>query len=466
MLILKYSRHSILFFSLLAILFWAPLPLGSNRPWAWSILEVAIFALTLGCVILKKDVEFLGLQKFKSVIAIWAVFLVFATLQVLPLPEYIINLVSPNAKLVPDASYGYLSTDVGQTKVSLLKSFAYFCLFLCSLVLINDEKRVKQTLTLLLIVGSLQGLYGILEILLGGKFSLVFNLPIEEVATGTFVYKNHFANFLMLCLSAGTGLIIASLNNNQSMSRRDWSRAIVSSLLGNKALVRICLAIMVIALVMSRSRMGNTAFFAALTLVGIYALFADKKRSRGLSILVVSMIIIDLLIVSSWFGLDKVQQRLTETSLAQEGRDEVVIDASVIVADFPIAGTGGGSFYSVFPSYKKADVYAFYDQAHNDYLQTLIEYGFVGFICLAAIVTLCFISAVAAIRKRKSSLYKGAAFASLMAIIGMLIHMTVDFPLQAAANASYFVVFLAIALMSSVNVSTRSRSTRRIKNGD
>ncbi|MDP5131491.1 MAG: O-antigen ligase family protein [Paraglaciecola sp.] len=429
------------------------------------MLEVAIFALTLGCVFLKKEVAYLGLQKYKTVIAIWAAFLVFATLQVIPLPEFIIDLLSPNANLTPDAQDMYLSTDIGQTKVSLLKSFAYFCLFLCSLVLINNEKRVKQALTLMLVVGSLQGLYGILEILLGAKFSLVFNIPIAESATGTFVYKNHFANFLMLCLSAGTGLIIASLNNNQSMSRRDWSRAIVSSLLGNKALVRICLAIMVIALVMSRSRMGNTAFFAALTLVGIYALFADKKRSRGLSILVVSMIIIDLLIVSSWFGLDKVQERLTETSLAKEGRDEVVIDASVIVADFPLTGSGGGSFYSVFPSYKKADVYAFYDQAHNDYLQTLIEYGLVGFTCLAAIVTLCFISAVAAIRKRKSSVYKGAAFASLMAIIGMLIHMTVDFPLQAAANASFFIVFLAIALISSANLSTRSRSSRRSPDG-
>jgi putative inorganic carbon (HCO3(-)) transporter len=319
----------------------------------------------------------------------------------------------------------------------------------------------------MLIVGSLQGLYGILEILLDTKFSLIFSLPISEVATGSFVYKNHFANFIMLCLSAGTGLIIASINNNQSMSGRDWFRVIVSSLLGNKALVRICLAIMVIALVMSRSRMGNTALFAALTLVGIYALFADKQRSKGLSILVISMIIIDLLIVSSWFGLDKVQERLVETSLSQEGRDEVVIDASVIVADYPLMGSGGGSFYSVFPSYKKADVYSFYDQAHNDYLQALIEYGFISFSCLVAIVLLCFASALSVIKKRKNAMYKGAAFASLMAILGMLIHMSVDFPLQAPANASYFIVFLALALISKVNVTKRSRSktNTRIQNG-
>lgn len=415
----------------------------------------------LGCLFLKKDVAYLGLQKFKTVIAIWLLFLILVSLQVIPLPEFLLNLLSPKANLSPGAEVMYLSTDIGQSKVSLLKSFAYFCLFLCSLLLIDNEKRVRQTLTLMLIVGSLQGLYGILEILLGAKFSLIFNIPISNSATGSFVYKNHFANFLMLCLSAGTGLIIASINTNQSMSNRDWSRAIVSSLLGNKALVRICLAIMVIALVMSHSRMGNTAFFAALTLVGLYALFADKKRSRGLSILVISMIIIDLLIVSSWFGLEKVQQRLVETSLTQEGRDEVVLDASVMVKDYPLMGTGGGSFYSAFPSYKKAEVYPFYDQAHNDYLQILIEYGIVSFLCLMAIVALCFVSAVVAMKKRKNALYKGAAFASLMAILGMLIHMTVDFPLQAPANASYFIVFLAIALVSQANVTIRPRSSAK-----
>jgi putative inorganic carbon (HCO3(-)) transporter len=452
-----------LFFSLLAILFWAPLPLGSNRPWAWSILQISIFLLMLGCIFLKKDVAFLGLQKFKTVISIWVVFLILATLQVVALPEFVINILSPKINFTADTPYLYLSTDIGQSKVSLLKSVAYFCLFLCSLILIDNEKRVKKVLTLILIVGSLQGLYGILEILLGSKFSLIFSLPIAEIATGSFVYKNHFANFIMLCLSAATGLIIASLNNNQSMSSRDWFRAIVTSLLGNKVLVRICLAIMVIALVMSRSRMGNAAFFAALTLVSIYALFVDKNRSKGLSILVISMIIIDLLIVSSWFGLDKVQDRLAATSLSKEARDEVVIDASVIIADYPIMGSGGGSFYSVFPSYKKADVFAFYDQAHNDYLQTLVEYGFVSFSCLVAIVLLCFFTAAVVIKKRNNAMYKGAAFASLMAIIGMLIHMSVDFPLQAPANASYFIVFLALALVSNANLSMRTRSSSTMR---
>jgi putative inorganic carbon (HCO3(-)) transporter len=47
-----------------------------------------------------------------------------------------------------------------------------------------------------------------------------------------------------------------------------------------------------------------------------------------------------------------------------------------------------------------------------------------------------------------------------MAIFGMLIHMTVDFPLQAPANAAYFVVFLALAwIVNNIKAYTGSRTS-------
>ncbi len=34
-----------IFISLLILIFWLPLPLGSNRPWAWAIMEIWIIGL-------------------------------------------------------------------------------------------------------------------------------------------------------------------------------------------------------------------------------------------------------------------------------------------------------------------------------------------------------------------------------------------------------------------------------------
>lgn len=466
--LLTHKLHSYLFYTLLVLLIWLPIPLGSNRPWAWGIMQVVIFSLSLACAYLSKKQTWMGLRAYRLPIGIWVAFLALAAIQVLPLPAPVVSFLSPTSYEIQMA-YGveqfHLSLDVGQSRINLLKGLSYFCLFIVVLILVNTEKYLRMILLTLLASGAIQALYGTLEILSGTQYSLLFSLPVADTATGSFVYKNHFANYLLLCLSAGIGLMVTTLQSNQGGSRRDVMRSILSALLGSKALIRISLGIMVIALVMSHSRMGNTAFFASMTIIGVLALVIITNRSRSLSILIISMIVIDVFIVSAWFGLDKVQERLVATSLDSEGRDEVVIDALPMLQDFPLFGSGGGSFYSTFPGYKVANVHAFYDHAHNDYLQMAVEYGLPATVLLATLVIWCFLKSIRAMRKRRPSIFKGTAFACAMAILGMAMHMTVDFPLQAPANVCVFVVFLALSLLINqlkVTTGKRRRSKKAV----
>lgn len=443
--------HRFLWVYLLLLLIWLPIPLGSNRPWAWVIFELSSFVILLGCVRIKFNQYCLGLAKYKTPILIWLAFLFICLLQICPLPADLVELISPNrinTHLSSPMSWYYLSTDVGQSQASFIKSLGYFCIFLSCLMLINHEKHITQLLLILLASGTLQAIYGALEVLSGKGFSLIFDLPISESATGSFVYKNHYANFLLLCLSAGIGLMVIDIEKSKPQTQR-WYINLINTLLANKTFTRICLAIMVIALVMSRSRMGNVAFFTAIIIVGTFVILLERKKSKGLGILLVSMLIIDLFIVSQWFGLDKVQQRLVQTNLSQEKRDEVFVDSLPIVTDYPVIGTGAGSFYSAFPGYKDSTIDQFYEHAHNDYLQMLIEYGVVGFICLGLLVLHSLSKALSALRKKPTPVTKGSAFACLVAYIGMLIHMSADFPLIAPANAVYFVVFLALPLVTT-----------------
>jgi hypothetical protein len=64
--------------------------------------------------------------------------------------------------------------------------------------------------------------------------------------------------------------------------------------------------------------------------------------------------------------------------------------------------------------------------------------------------------------RRKNSIFKGTSFAVAMVLLGMSIHMTVDFPLQAFANASYFVVFIALSMViNTLKLRRKSRSRSR-----
>lgn len=427
---------------------------------------MAIFALTAFVVIKNWKVEKLGITPYLSAIYLWIAFIVICALQIIPLPNFVVALLSPTSFDLfhsVGAEHYFISVDPGQSMVSFIKLLSFFCLFVCVLSLVNTEKRIRLLLLTIMAAGTFQALYGALEILLGYHTSLVFGLAVEEVATGTFVYKNHYANFLMLSLSAGVGLLVTSLEKSSLSTPKDFVRSFASTLLSSKAIIRICIAIMVIGLVMSRSRMGNTAFFVAMAAVGAVAFVLIKNRSKGLTILVISMFIIDLFIVSAYFGLERVKERLAQTSLAQETRDEIITDAYPIISDFPLFGSGGGSFYSTFPSYHQSEVSAFYDHLHNDYLQFLIEYGIVGSFILFAIFVFSLYKAMRAMRQRRNSIFKGSAFACLMVFVGMGLHMTVDFPLQAYANASYFVVFLALSMIINSLKLHRTKKSSRTK---
>ncbi len=458
------TNLSIPFYILLAVIFLLPIPLGSNRPWAWSFFQCVIFILSLYVTYHLRELKFAGLKNYMTMVFFWLSIIIFSVIQILPLTEGIVALLSPtSASLyeIAGANDFFLSVDVGQSTINFIKLLSFFCLFCLILQLVNSEQRIRYLLITMVASGTFQALYGSLAVLLNLETSLIFGHKITNVATGSFVYKNHYANFLMLCLCAGLGLIVTALEKEKTKTPKDLMRSLATTMLSSKAIIRICLALMVIALVMSRSRMGNTAFFISMAIAGGLALILIKNRSHGLFILVVSMFIVDLFIVSAYFGLERIKERLVQTSLDAETRDEVVRDSFSIIQDFPFFGSGAGSFYTIFPSYQSSNLNVFYDHAHNEYLQFTIEYGFFGVLLLAPIMMFAFYKALRAMHKRRNSILKGLGFSSCMAIIGMCIHMSVDFPLQAYANACYFVVFVALAMLSN---GLRIRKTARLPN--
>jgi O-antigen ligase len=441
------------FVTLLFLLILIPIPLASNRAWAWSLIEVIVSLQTLLIIIAYKGT--LPWQKLKSVkwlLIPFTLFQVWTLCQIIPLPNLVVEWLSPHAAAIYhsiNAPTFYLSLDREQSFISLLKGLTYTLVIVNAGLLITSAKRIKTVILILIISATFQAFYGSLMVLLKVNVSPIFSLPEVNISTGSFVYKNHLANYLMLVLTMGIGLIITELHSTASKSWAVRLKRWVTAILSAKMMIRLSLIIMVIALVMTRSRMGNTAFFAATVAGGIIALAMYKNRPRALTGLIISILVIDTLIVGSLFGLEKVKQRLIETSAQTESRDQVVIWGLDIIKDYPLTGTGAGSFYSIFPSYTQYDV-GTYDHAHNEYLQFAIESGIPATLLLAAAIIYCLYQSISTIRHRHSNFMKGIALGCFMAIIGMLIHISVDFNLQPPANTVTFIVILVIACLVRV----------------
>jgi len=454
----SHSSDQGIFIGFLILMFWLPLPLGSNRPWAWAIMEVAIFSLFLVWLWGFLHGRFRlteAFQKAKQVLILFVLWLVYVAFQCIPLPYWLVEFLSPQAaylQALSASTEGHLpltatlSVEPHTTTVSLLKSISYVLLFVLTLLLVKRHKRLRWLGYAIVLSGVFQAVYGSLMTLSGLEYGFFHQKEhYTGLATGTFINRNHLAGYLELCLAVGIGLLIAQLTDSTNTTWRQRLRSVLSWLLSEKMRLRLFLVIMVIALVLTRSRMGNTAFFASMMIAGVIGLLFSRHATRSTVILLVSLIVIDILIVGAWFGVDKVAQRLKTTTFDSEIRDEVDIYTIPYWQDYLWTGSGLGSFSTAFPRYQDQDVGGYFDHAHNDYLEFGAETGIIGILLIGSIVLVCLILALLAQYKRRDSLCRGMAFSVVMGIIALLIHSSVDFNLQIPANAATFIVILAMA---------------------
>jgi O-antigen ligase len=445
-----------LFWLLLALLVWLPVPLGSNRVWAWSLMEVAAFALAAAWTILWA----LGRTRITASIAmarpalvLLALWIAYQAFHIAPLPSPWVEALSPQAARIHAlAAFGAppesmtLSLDPHASRVSLLKTTAYAVLFFLVLALVRNRSRVR-TFALVLVSASLvHAVYAVL-MHLADRTELRFGelIPHGISASGTYANRNHFAGFLEMMLPLGIGLLLAGLSDHSPGS---WKRVFTQFLewvLSPAMILRLALCILVIALTTTHSRTGNTAFFASLLVAGMIGIALSRHATRKTVLVLASLVIIDLVIVGSWFGVEKLARRLEQTTLTDvRVREEPAAYALDMVRDYPLFGSGPGTFATTFPRYRPETVVDYFDYAHNDYAQVAAESGLIGLALLGLLVASSLAAALIAQWRRRDPLMRGMAFASVMGVTAILIHSWTDFNLQIPANAALFMVLLAL----------------------
>lgn len=444
---LSYSLHMskqitflnrALFVLTLAIIVLLPLPVGSNRDWA-----IGLFVTLTGAA---------GL--------LWAMALWHGSIR----PSRALKPALPMLGLLLLAQgwvaiqwLGGISKDPGATAEALVLGLGYCLLFLLCISLTHSRKRITILLGTLVVSGTLQAFYGSFMTLTGIEWLLATpKTSSGGVVTGSFVNRNSMAGYMELTLAAGIGLLMA-LRDRGSFS---WSKAI-ELVMGPKARLRLALVIMVIALVMTHSRGGNASFFFSLLAVGSLFILRNKENRLRNTLILASLILIDMLVISQYFGLERLKDRVLNTRLsdtvvngeviqrANEIRGDVFLYALPLAAEDPLTGQGAGSFEAVFPRVSGEDIRLHFDLAHNDYIQFAVEYGVLGTLPLALFVMLALYWAFRALWHRESTYRGGVGFGAAMGILALLFHAMTDFNLQIPANAATFVVMCALAVLAN-----------------
>lgn len=472
-----------------------PLPLGANRPWAMALVLPPLLGL--------------------AAVQVWSTRLVAR-------PRNLAGFVLSYPGLLLTAFCGLLAFQlapwVDGKPVSVVpgRTSAYLLVALsCALVawlirsLVRDAADVRMVLKAFVAAGVLQALIAVF--LLGTRASVHLvdtTLGNTGVATGSFVNRNHLAAYLNLCLAAAVGMLLGGLSRHrdEGISLTEHARRWLELLLSPKAQLRLLAILMVIALILTRSRGGNGAFFIGL--LGVTAVHAALTRSNRklLLVFVASILVVDLALIGAWVGVDKVVDRIestawtppepraegnaedtlreaagesTETAQAagsgqasadkpqaaraarEETLDERVepaFDGIGIIRDHPWIGMGGGTFFVSYMAY--AQKYRGYlDHAHNDYIELAADTGLPGLALLTGYALAAGVVSLVLIRRRHNVGARSAACAAVMALGCLIPHLYVDFPLQIPAYAISLTALLTLPFAAAAIPSRRHRSS-------
>jgi hypothetical protein len=123
------------------------------------------------------------------------------------------------------------------------------------------------------------------------------------------------------------------------------------------------------------------------------------------------------------------------------GRTELYHNAKQIIADFPVYGSGPGTFLSVYHLYRESADQEWQGFLHDDWLETLATFGWAGFSIVLLQFALLFGWAFAARARWPSQVLPLCLF---IALGGCLLHAKGDFPFQIYSIEFTFVILAAV----------------------
>ena len=250
---------------------------------------------------------------------------------------------------------------------------------------------------------------------------------------GPYVNHNHYAGLMEML----TPIPLVYAFSRYAHGRKKWLAASAAAFMGATVFL-------------SGSRGGMTAFAIEL---GIFLCFLFRERTHNRVVLLMGAFLLVAIGSIAWVGGSEVSSRISTLAdykhpdLNADIRLKIDRDALHMIAARPLFGWGLGTFADVYPQFRSFYTNSLVNEAHNDYLQTLIETGILGF---AFAIWLLIAAARPAMRKIQnwpSNVNGIVALAALLGISGILVHSFVDFNLQVPANAMWFYVLCTVAAM-------------------
>ncbi len=394
--------------------------------------------------------------------------LLFLILQLLPLPPFLLKLLSPEAWVIgekslpaslvvgsgePLGAWFSLAPYAHPVQMSIVRMTVYGLFFAGFTQMLRSRKRIHTAIVCILALGAFESLYGMIQTFSGNEHIWwVKKIYYRGDVTGTYVNRNHFAGLVEIILMLAAVYTVALGEGKKkapsSYALRAPLRARLSRLLrgeagfNKRALVLLSAMVMGLGLLFSGSRGAMLGAAGGLLCMGALFVFRQGHRKKGLLVLLLFLL---TSIYALRMGVEQPLERFRTVEAGFEVRARYAQRAFLLFEDFKLAGVGIGNFRHAYPKYQSPeDTKGFIDHAHNDYVQFLAEAGIIGSSILGLSLLYYLIQTGRLWGKRHDpfAVTLGVAPFAAMAAIG--IHSYSDFNLHYMTNVLMILSVMAI----------------------
>jgi O-antigen ligase len=342
------------------------------------------------------------------------------------------------------AIWRYRTADIEYlARQEVMQVFLAAALFLLIVNNLYGQMEIRIISITLIALGTLVAMYGIYQWLTNSQHVWhFFRDGYEGRGSGTYICANHLAGFLeMICPIA---ISFTLLRGFGALSRIFFAYASF---------------VMLIGIASTRSRGG---WLAAAVAVVALALVLIRKRSHVWAALALLLVVGG---TGRWLYSKVLEPRIHQSvssGKADDIRFRLWASAKQMWRDHPWFGVGPDHFDFRYRNYRRAhwELQSRPGRAHNDYWNTLADWGVVGLVLVLVPVA---VTGVGAVRSWKHLHRSGEIAGSRAALVlgasagitALLVHSFFDFNMHIPANA-----FLAATLLAIISVHWRFASQR------
>jgi tetratricopeptide (TPR) repeat protein len=392
--------------------------------------------------------------------------------QLLPAEPEILLQDEPHEPVQPPAGTT-LSLYAAATQSLVFQIFVVLALFAVVRNNTASADSLRRLSVACLVNAALLSLLAIAQYLSSPHHVVYWIFPSPGQVFGPFICRSHFAFYVNICIGLGVGVLLrlpavfahaaqpGPTKNGHVRSRKHPHRPALApapheeappeplsmaTLLQRPVVLWVCLALAltVAAVVLCLSRGGYLALLGA-ALVSAALWMAQPRRTfrlgAGLLVLGIALALV------IWFGLERVQARLAVTleQMTVETRWALWSRGFEIGTEYPVFGTGYGTFREVEPTLRESAVDAGldYQYAHNDYLEAFVEGGLIRLLISLLAIGLVFWLGYRAFRRYRGQPVAALVLGALFGVLTFVLHSVGDFGLHIPAIAVLATVLAA-----------------------